>query len=290
MIETLVFSGGGPNGIGQVAILQTMMDEGHLNMADVKHCYCTSAGSLFATILIFAPLSEISHYLIHRPWSKWMSPDFELLANGKGLCDALKFKEVLEPFFKAYDVPLDITFQQYYDRFGVDLHIFTTDVRTFESYVFERATHPDVSVTFAACISSALYPIFTPIEFQTSVYMDGGFSDNFPTQACFADGRNPETTLAIVMIGHINSVECESPSGGAQFLAYVVVNCMIKLQKHAVNLKHAKQARYCMMVPSRPVFSGELWDMFLDVAPEPKQIIYSEGREFALAYLEKMKV
>lgn len=289
MIDTLVFSGGGPNGILQVAILQTMVEKGHLNMSDIKHCYCTSAGSLLATLTMFAPLSEISDYLITRPWSKWMTADVEMLATGRGLCDAIKFKETLEPFFKAYDVPIDITFQQYYERFGVDMHVFTTDVRTFDSYVFQRSTHPDTPVAFAACVSSALYPIFTPLVFESSVYMDGGFSDNFPAEACFKDGRNPETTLAIVLTGYKNELDSEIPSGGTQFLAYLMVNVMVKLQRHTVNVSAARQARFCMEVPSRPTFSSELWGMFLDTDPEPKQRLFSEGKAYALDFLEKMK-
>lgn len=290
MIDTLVMSGGGPNGIIQVAILQTLVDEGHLNIAEVKHCYCTSAGSLLATLLMFVPLSEIADYLIQRPWSKWMTPDVEMLANGRGLCDAIRFKETLEPFFKAYDVPIDITFQQFYDRFGVDMHVFTTDVRTFNSHAFQRSSHPNVPLTFAACVSSAIYPIFSPLEYESSVYMDGGFSDNFPTDACFSDGRDPETTLALVLTGLKNPTDAEIPSGGIQFLTYLIINMMVKLQKHAVNMEAAKKARICMEVPTRSTFSSELWDMFLDTDPEPKQRLFSEGKSFALDFLEKMKM
>jgi predicted acylesterase/phospholipase RssA len=281
MIDTLVISGAGPNGITQIGVLQRYIERGEVNIADIKHCYCVSAGALLATILMFATATEIAEYLIQRPWYKWMKADVEMLATGKGLCDGAKFKETLEPFFNAYDVPIDITFQQYYERFGVDMHIYATDVRTFDSVVFDRVTHPTMGVVVAACMSSALYPIFSPVAYGDSFYMDGGYSDNFPAKACFEDGRDPATTLAISIVCKKEDKPSCIPEGGIEFFFYLTTSMVVRLQKHGTNVDAAKSAKIYIEIPARPVFGGEVWGIFLDADPERKRLLYTEGLNLA---------
>jgi predicted acylesterase/phospholipase RssA len=290
MIDTIVFSGGGPNGIAQVAVLQTLMDAGHFKISEFKHCYSTSSGSLFSTLIAFVPIPEISDYLIQRPWSKWMNnkSSVENITNGKGLCDALNFTTVIEPFFKAYDVPSDITFQQYYERFGVELNIFVTDVKTFQSVVLKRSTHPNFQVMLAAAMSAAIYPIFTPLPHEDTFYMDGGFSDNFPAKACFADGRDPNTTLAVSVVGMNEHAKDVVPEGGVDFFSFIGYRVMIRLQKHLENTDCAKQSKYFIEFPGRPVFSMELWDKFLDNDPSAKRQIYADGCETAQKFLNTL--
>ena len=287
MIDTIVVSGGGPNGVAQLGIIQTMIEKGHLDIAQVKHCYCVSAGSMLTCLMFFAPIKDIADYVTTRPWKKWMKADFELLTDGKGLCDGNRFKEVLEPFFKAYDVPMDITFQQYHERFGVDLHINCTNVRTFNKRMFQRSTDPDMAVTLAVCMSSALYPIFTPIEYGDSFYMDGGFSDNFPVEACFLDGCDPAKTLTLTLIGQQTGVDI--PEGGINFLTYLFIGCMIRLQNHAVNMAAAEKAKYNMMFIGKPTFNVELWEMFLDDDPSPRKKLFDDGCSAALTFLENFE-
>ena len=80
MIEHLVLSGAGTNGLVQIGLLHYLLDQVKLSLTDIKSIYATSAGAILSIlILIGVPIPEMKEYIIHRPWEKFFDVQFHVL-------------------------------------------------------------------------------------------------------------------------------------------------------------------------------------------------------------------
>jgi predicted acylesterase/phospholipase RssA len=148
----LVLSSAGPYGLIQLGMLSSLSLDKPVSIRG------TSACSFIAVLLsIGIPVDEIIEYMIKRPLHKWFKLDLSLHAVISANC----FTELLSPLFHAYDVPLDITMKQLYERTNTDIYLYTTAVTDLTTVELHHSTHPDLSVITAISMSSS---IPTPIS------------------------------------------------------------------------------------------------------------------------------
>lgn len=285
MIQHLVISGGGPNFIAHLGIFQECIDRGILDVGNVKSVHATSAGTVPAMMLaMHIPISEVVDYFIERPWDKWMKID-AMIFDMKCLCDSESLREAVRPFFDAYDVPISITFAQFYERFGVDLHFFVTTLDTMESVDCCRETKPDMAVTDAAVISSSIPPIYRPMLYEGRYYFDGGFTNNFPVAVC-VQKHDPSEVLAVG-----NTYDNIKPDFEAASAFKILSHITEIFSKNANPLKEnaeaAAKCKYCVTYLARGIMSPSLWEQFL-LSNESRKSLFDDGRECAIAYFKKI--
>lgn len=220
-IKHLVISSGGPAGHMMYSILRTLNMNGFWNVNNIKTIYGSSIGSFVAIIIALKyEWVVMDDYLIKRPWEKiYMSSSssgtsettehssssssassslsdaknkldyiFKLYKN-HGLYGLKEFGEMLRPALQGKDFALDVTLQEFYERTGIELHFFVTELNKFQTVDISHKTHPKQGLV-EACYMSCCYPFgFTPIYRDGCCYIDGGVINDYPVNECFRDQK-----------------------------------------------------------------------------------------------------
>jgi predicted acylesterase/phospholipase RssA len=195
MIEHLVLSSAGPNGIIQLGMVAQVIESNIIDMNTITSIHASSAGSIIGVLLCLQiPIQEVVDYIIDRPLDKWFKIDISQFMMNKGIVSSTCFYDLLLPFFHAYDIPSTITMKELYERTTIDFHIFTTAVTPMKSIDLNHTTFPDLPVIQAVCMSSCIPMLFTPIQYKNEYYIDGGLLNHCPIPSC-----NEDTTLVILI-------------------------------------------------------------------------------------------
>ncbi|XP_066296178.1 uncharacterized protein [Branchiostoma lanceolatum] len=203
--ENLVFEGGGAKGIAYIGVCKVLEDAGIL--PQIKRFAGTSAGAITAALLAIGltpeeMLRELSaknlldvvldarcKALNWIPFMKRLIQVIDVIAR-KGACPGKKFMtwfgEILERHLKKRGLPLDkdVTFEQIYHVFGVELCIVAYNVNyDVESY-FHVKTTPVLRVREAVRMSMSIPVAFQPYKLDgLFTFIDGGLAANFPLYA-----------------------------------------------------------------------------------------------------------
>lgn len=224
-IKHLVISSGGPAGHMMYSVLRTLNVKGLWDIKDIKSIYGSSIGSYIAIILALRYEWEVmDDYLIKRPWEKIfvssssasssssaasnIDVNDHLHLSGSSLADAKnklahifqlynthglyglkEFTETLRPALQGKDMTTKITFQEFYDRTGIEVHFTVTEMNKFQAIDFSYKTHPNQSLV-EACYMSCCYPFgFAPIYRDGCCYLDGGIVNDYPLHECIRDQK-----------------------------------------------------------------------------------------------------
>jgi len=234
MIEHLVLSSAGPNGIIQLGMVAQLMESNLLDMTAITSIHASSAGSIIGVLLcLHIPIQEIIDYFIDRPLDKWFKLDLSQLMN-KGIVSSTCFYDLLLPFFHAYDVPSTITMKELYEQTNIDFHIFTTAVTPMKSIDINHATFSDLSVMQAICMSSCIPMLFTPIYYQNEYYIDGGMLNHCPIPS-----YDEDTTL-VVLIDYKPELDLTSPF---EFMQHILIKSFDIISLNT-NISHKNVFRF----------------------------------------------
>jgi predicted acylesterase/phospholipase RssA len=209
------------------SVLRTLNIKGVWDMKDIKSIYGSSIGSYIAIILALRYEWEVmDDYLIKRPWEKiFVSSSSSAAAaaaaaassidvndhlhlSGSSLADAKnklghifqlynthglyglkEFTETLRPALQGKDMTTKITFQEFYDRTGIEVHFTVTEMNKCQAIDFSYKTHPTQSLV-EACYMSCCYPFgFAPIYRDGCCYLDGGIVNDYPLHECIRDQK-----------------------------------------------------------------------------------------------------
>jgi predicted acylesterase/phospholipase RssA len=111
------------------------------------------------------------------------------LYNTHGLYGLKEFTETLRPALQGKDMTTKITFQEFYDRTGIEVHFTVTEMNKFQAIDFSYKTHPNQSLV-EACYMSCCYPFgFSPIYRDGCCYLDGGIVNDYPLHECIRDQK-----------------------------------------------------------------------------------------------------
>jgi NTE family protein len=195
-IRHLVISGGGIVGFSFYGLLRETHKKGIWNINDIQTIYGTSVGSIIGVFIALKyDWDIIDDYLIKRPWHNVykFSMDSLLLAfQSKGLLDKKIIEDTFSPLFKGKDIDINVTLKEFYEITNIELHIFSTDINTFNLIDFSYKTHPEWCVIDAVYCSCSLPILFQPIIKDNICYCDGGFIANYPVKQCVENGASPD--------------------------------------------------------------------------------------------------
>lgn len=194
-IKHLVISGGGVIGFSFYGLLRETEKEGIWNIHDIQTIYGTSVGSIIGVFLALKyDWETLDNYLIKRPWHnvyKFSMDSLFLAFHTKGLLDKKIIEDTFSPLFKGKDIDIHVSLKEFYEITNIELHIFSTDINTFNLIDFSYKTHPEWSVIDAVYCSCSLPILFQPIIKNNICYCDGGFIANYPVKQCIENGAIP---------------------------------------------------------------------------------------------------
>jgi predicted acylesterase/phospholipase RssA len=257
-IKHIVISSGGPAGHMMYSILRTLNLKGVWDAKDIKSIYGSSIGSFIAIIIALRYEWEVmDDYLIKRPWDKIFvsssssssggassetttehtsssssSASASLsdaknkldsvfkLYNNHGLYGLKEFTETLRPALQGKDISVNVTFQEFYARTGIEVHFMVTELNKFQVVDFSHKTHPTHSVV-EACYMSCCYPFgFTPIYRDGCCYIDGGIINDYPVNECIRDQKcDVAEILGIKMLWERKPANLTDKSSVIQFIS-----------------------------------------------------------------------
>uniref|UniRef100_A0A6C0DQQ5 PNPLA domain-containing protein n=1 Tax=viral metagenome TaxID=1070528 RepID=A0A6C0DQQ5_9ZZZZ len=203
-IKHLVISGGGINGFSFYGALRETARQQVWKMEDIETMHGTSIGTVLAVMLALKYEWEtLDDYLIKRPWHHVYKFDMYSIFDSfqkRGIFTKKVIEETFLPLFNGKDMSIDITMKEFYDKTGVEIHIFTTELNTFKLIDISYKTHPEWRVVDAVYCSSALPIVMAPILKGECWYCDGGLLCNYPILKCLENGANIEEVLGITRI------------------------------------------------------------------------------------------
>jgi predicted acylesterase/phospholipase RssA len=274
MIEHLVLSGAGTNGLVQIGLLHYLFDQKKIILSNIKSIYSTSAGAIISILLLIGvPIIEIKEYIIHRPWEKF----FDIQFHEKGIFPCSHLSDMIKPFMLAYDIPDNYTLQDLYEKSGIDLHIFTTKINGLEGVDLNHVTFPTVTLSESIQMTSSLPIVFTPVKFNNEYYIDGGFINNCPLQSiqkkCY-----PKDSILIIDIAQ----QCPNYTEDSSMFEYVhilLLNALEIISSNAYNktCKHEYIHYYLLDVES--MFKSEVWMQFINNI-EYRKKLYDNGYSY----------
>jgi len=200
-IKHLVIAGGGPIGLQFLGALQHLNEEKFWNIEDIESIYATSIGTFIGAFLCLRyDWSTLNTYIIDRPWHDVFKLNgkqiFDAFYN-KGLFDKKIIEITFKPLLEAKDLSLNITLKEFYEYSKVEFHLYAFDLNKFETADISYKSHPDLLLTQAIHMSSALPGVLMPTCLDDCCYMDGGVMANYPLSYCLKDHTDTSEILGV---------------------------------------------------------------------------------------------
>jgi NTE family protein len=286
IIKHIVIPGGGVAGFTYYGVLRNSNQQGYWNIDNIETIYSTSAGAMLAIVLALKYDWEIcDDYLIKRPWHNVFKFDIQMIfasLQKKGIFDIKVLEDIFEPLFKGKDISLDITMKEFYELTNIEIHIYATEINTFEDVDFSYKTHPDVRVVDAVYASSALPIVFSPIIINHKCYCDGAFFSNYPINNCLNHGINHKEVFGIQNEYSVN--DNKSIDNNSTLFDYLM-NIMNKTIEHVFsNKKHDDIAMEIAIISPRI----SIYNIFNTVSSMEERIkLINYGSESFAKYIEE---
>lgn len=214
-IHHLVFEGGGTNMLVLFGVLKKLHEREQWNITNIHSIYSTSSGSILGmiTLLILNGISwsDMSEYIIKRPWSKAYSITPENLLHiydKRGVFDETFFNTLFEPIFMAANLPMNITLLELFNRTQISFNISCTHLTDFKNTTLSHTETPSLRLIQAIHMSCALPPLITPVLYNGHFYIDGGLFNNYPLHSCVqCIEEDKHNTILALRYGIPNSID-----------------------------------------------------------------------------------
>lgn len=276
MIEHIVLSSGGPHGIVQVGVLWEAFKAGLLDMNNIKSIHGCSSGAIIGSLLCLkVPIDDMRDYVVSRKWEKCVHYDIHKFYETKGFFDIQLISDIVSPFLKAYDVPVTITLEEFFQLTKIEYDILTTDVAEMKSVTLNHTTHPTLPLITALMMSSAIPVVFPPVKYQDKYYLDGVYRRHCPMVNYPAD---------TVMIIYIDALPATLPdlNDTAAYFQYIL-STSYRILTESSSIPEGEFI-VCRNIPA--VYSPEFWKRILHEESYRLQM-FDKGREIGKEFFDK---
>lgn len=258
MIQHIVFSGGGADGIAYIGVVKAL-EEANI-YSNLKHSAGTSIGSLFA-FLVNIQLSSVKIKECLLNWAKTIASRYITMTSFLNVFQRLYCDDytiiitLLDAYYTFAKISKDITFVQLAKRTGKTLTVCATCLNTNESTYFNVDNTPNIIVYDALIASMAIPMVFPPKIIQGKHYVDGSTTNSFPIEAFIHNMYHKEVVNIHSIYGfylrNINSQITENPC--KNFLSYFGTLLHIIHRNNILNIQH-----YSQLLPNFICLSTEL--------------------------------
>ena len=200
-IKHIVIEGGAYFGIYALGVLSELHKESFYDIENIETIYGTSAGSFVGALLCLKIDWDILlTYIKKRPWNKIINFTPNILveiASKRGMFDISFFYRSFTNLLQSVGLDIHITLKKFYEYSNIELHLFTTQLKTFQLIDMSYKTHPDMEMIKAVYRSCSMPFIFQPLWENNDFYLDGGLLNNYPLDLCIKNGAKKEDIIGI---------------------------------------------------------------------------------------------
>ena len=185
-IDTIFLSGGGMKCLSILGVLKYLFEKDIIkeNFDGIKDIYLISGSSIYLTPLLLGFSMESTLELFKKLDYKKLSgiDDIKIqnLFDNYGFKKVTDYRYIMEAVVKGKNVDPDITLKELYNLTNINLHFRVINVNKQCNEYLNKDNSPDLKFTDAICMTSCIPILFEPIEYNGSLYIDGGVNNNFP--------------------------------------------------------------------------------------------------------------
>lgn len=177
--DTLVIAGGGLYGLMYLGAIKYYMEKDQLN--DVKEYVGTSIGSILCILIsLNCNVEMIKTWLNENTLLHKNDINVFNIFEKYGIDCGDRLTNVLESKLKDLTGKSYINFKTLHEITGKKVTITGVNVSKMCVEYFNHQTTPYMHVSKALRISCSIPIIFTPVELNNDIYVDGGLLDNVP--------------------------------------------------------------------------------------------------------------
>ena len=177
----MVISGGGINGIAIVGAISEFANYYDIN--EIKEIIGVSVGSVIAILIAVGyKMNEIENLFEDIEMNKFTEYDLQNVFYSYGVDNGEMSKRLLKAVVanKKYDVGL--TFKQLYEKRDIKLIITVTNLTLGRAEYLCIDNHPNMPIVDAVRISMSFPLMYTPVEYEKNMYIDGGVLAPYPIE------------------------------------------------------------------------------------------------------------
>jgi predicted acylesterase/phospholipase RssA len=204
--DTLVFSGGGPDGVAFIGCVRWLEDHRLLLPDSLRSVVGCSAGAIVALMLALRLGSADMEAWLRAGVGSGDLTDVDVeglwtIAERLGVDDGervlVALRTLLRPRFG--DVT-DVTFLELAKATGRDLRIYATCLEDSRGVFLSVDTTPHLGVLKAVRMSFSIPLLFTPVSHEGRTYVDGGMFDYCPTAHIETSGTTTFTVVFRIVV------------------------------------------------------------------------------------------
>ena len=270
--KILVLSGGGIKGISFIGAMHALYE---LNILQNMHTFAgTSVGSmiLFLYIIGYNP-NELFNFIKIVDLNKLKAISIALFLESYGLDSGDKIVKTLTKFMEMRNIKSDITFMELFSKTSKTFIVTAVNINDQKIEYFSHQTSPNMSVLQAVRMSISIPFVFTPVQYNECLYVDGGCIDNFPIKYFY--GREDE----LLGIHIINKIEERKKIQTFDEYALNVINSMIN---GITNTSIKNYEKYVIGIDLESVNTIDF-----DITTEKKIQMYNSGYNTIHSYMSK---
>jgi len=166
-MNELFIGGGGFDGFTFLGALEYIHKN---NLLDLKRFYGCSIGSLLGLMYISGKTpTEILNYLLLIDAKEIMKIDIQNISTNNSIFDS----SALDTLINGIDYPSETTLGDVYEKSGVNVNIFVTNVTSNEYQNLNSIDNPDINLKDAIKASMSIPFLFPPVIINNNTYIDG---------------------------------------------------------------------------------------------------------------------
>ena len=218
ILKNLVISGGGIHGISFLGAVSYLYD--HKLLESIEHFIGTSAGSIISLLLLigYKP-TELYDFCLSFDMNKLINnTNLDRFLEKFGFESSSKLTYVLKRLLENKKINDTITFIDLYKLTKKKITITGVCVNDSNLYLFNHEKTPDMSVLLAIRISCNVPVLFSPVQYENKLWIDGGAILNYPIEICDDELEN---TIGISSFND-SSVENSDISDSITYLSYLI--------------------------------------------------------------------
>ena len=178
-INTLVFSGGGPDGALFVGALKSLIEHADdFDLAHVKTVVGYSVGSVISLMIGMRMTPDeiddsIRKGFLSGALSKLDIGNLLNLPKRLGIDDGRALMDWLGDVMSEHGIDRNITFHRFQQLTGICIVVAVTNLTRSRTEFMDAQSTPDMSVLFAIRMSTSVPFLYMPIMWNGDVYIDG---------------------------------------------------------------------------------------------------------------------